>query len=608
MVWHYNELPTWMAWPAAYASPSEGQVTVAKGRAVILSYLQYATIMLLADVRDRGEGYDSRTEATMRFAMTRVMGFGEWASMFRVLAANDRGKAVLGVDVDAAGNESVATACQSLGASGKSILSLIDAVGPERAVPPTAGSLLVDMAAELRRSSATLIKYELCFISAVRTIDDEAFEVQFQPLVGTGFVETKTRRFWREPPLTEGRLFFWDNARSAVPVPEWLAIYDEGARLVFFCGGRTASEDWQYVSCHPAAEPRILDRGPGDMPVFLAEPTWQTPPPVGSRLKQTIQDLDEPHPDTQMLRMEDVENTIYDLLSLKSDIEDESEGELTAEASLVLSVLGSRSFMNYLELRPGVNAVLGRSDQHADFVVDDVKVSRKNTRVSVERSGRIYAADLGSTNGSRLNGKPLDKRPVPLRPLDHLQVGPVLLRVEPMDATRKERIDKILSFTEHADRDPLTGLLKPHTLGRTIGLEGGRVGAEQLTGVVVYIDRLSSIHASRGQEQADVIFRCVARLIMAAMAEPELCVRVGYGECLAILRGDAARAGVDMANLFLEGIKVWPTVDQVTVTAGVVDAEAGETLEEWIQRARELTLRGSTGDWRVLTATSQKAE
>jgi GGDEF domain-containing protein len=596
-----------MAWPAAFASPSEGQVTVAKGRAVIQSYLEYATVMLLADVRDRGAGYDNRAEATMRFAMTRLMGFHEWASLFKALATSDRGAEVLGVDIHASAEASsaVARACQLLSVSAPTINGLLEACGPDRSVSPTAGPLLVDVASDLYQQSKTLAKYQLCFITAVRTIDDEAFEVRFQPLVGTGFIETKTRRFWREPPLTEGRVFFWDMARSAVPVPEWLGTFDDDARVVYLCNGRTQGDDWQFVSRTPAAGPMVLDHAPADMPVFLAEPTWQTPPPVSSRLKQTIQEIDEPHPDTQMLRMEDVENTIYDLMALKTQIDDEEdEHELTAEASLALTVLGSRSFMNYLELTPGTNAVLGRSDQHASFVVDDVKVSRKNTRVTVERNGRIYASDLGSTNGTRLNGKPLDKRPVPLRPLDHLQVGPVLLRVEPLDAARKQRVDRILDFPNDPDRDPLTGLLKPHTLGKVLKRERG----ERLTGVVVYIDRLSSIHASRGQEQADVIFRCVARLIMVAMAQPELCVRVGYGECLAVLRGDSAKAGVDMANLFLDQIKVWPTTDQVTVTAGVVEADADEPIDQWVQRARELTLRGSTGDWRVLTATSQKAE
>ena len=66
--------------------------------------------------------------------------------------------------------------------------------------------------------------------------------------------------------------------------------------------------------------------------------------------------------------------------------------------------------------------------------------------------------------------------------------------------------------------------------------------------------------------------------------------------------------GVEMARLFLQSIERWPTAEQVSVIAGVVKATDGEPLEEWIRRARELTLRGSAGQGEVLTATSQRVE
>ncbi len=47
--------------------------------------------------------------------------------------------------------------------------------------------------------------------------------------------------------------------------------------------------------------------------------------------------------------------------------------------------------------------VLGRSSE-ADILVDDTGVSRRHLEIRA-RDGRIYAVDLGSTNGSYVNGQ-----------------------------------------------------------------------------------------------------------------------------------------------------------------------------------------------------------
>jgi pSer/pThr/pTyr-binding forkhead associated (FHA) protein len=56
--------------------------------------------------------------------------------------------------------------------------------------------------------------------------------------------------------------------------------------------------------------------------------------------------------------------------------------------------------------RYSINAdsiVLGRSSE-ADIVVDDTGVSRRHLEIR-RNQGRVYAVDLGSTNGSYVNGE-----------------------------------------------------------------------------------------------------------------------------------------------------------------------------------------------------------
>jgi hypothetical protein len=65
-------------------------------------------------------------------------------------------------------------------------------------------------------------------------------------------------------------------------------------------------------------------------------------------------------------------------------------------------------------------ATIGRS-RECEIVVDDANVSRKHAELS-PRGGAWVLSDLGSTNGTRLNGRRIE-RPEPLEPGDRIEVG-----------------------------------------------------------------------------------------------------------------------------------------------------------------------------------------
>ena len=72
-------------------------------------------------------------------------------------------------------------------------------------------------------------------------------------------------------------------------------------------------------------------------------------------------------------------------------------------------------------------ATLGRSRQ-CDVTVDDPNVSRTHAEVR-PRGGSWVLADLGSTNGSRLNGHRVDGTEV-LKPGDEIELGTTVLQFE----------------------------------------------------------------------------------------------------------------------------------------------------------------------------------
>ena len=71
-------------------------------------------------------------------------------------------------------------------------------------------------------------------------------------------------------------------------------------------------------------------------------------------------------------------------------------------------------------LRLGDSATLGRSDS-ADIRVDDPFASSAHARI-FPRGSFMYIEDMGSTNGTYLNGRPL-RRPEQLKVADTIRIG-----------------------------------------------------------------------------------------------------------------------------------------------------------------------------------------
>jgi hypothetical protein len=75
---------------------------------------------------------------------------------------------------------------------------------------------------------------------------------------------------------------------------------------------------------------------------------------------------------------------------------------------------------------PG-GAMLGRSRQ-CDVVLSDPNISRQHAELR-PRGGSWVLTDLGSTNGSRINGHPVERSEV-VRPGDEIELGATILRFE----------------------------------------------------------------------------------------------------------------------------------------------------------------------------------
>ncbi len=84
-----------------------------------------------------------------------------------------------------------------------------------------------------------------------------------------------------------------------------------------------------------------------------------------------------------------------------------------------------------LAVNEGAPVILGRSAE-ADLPLTDPEVSRRHARVELVR-GVVYLADLGSSNGTFLNGKALGEESIELRPGDDIDVGNTRITVQAME-------------------------------------------------------------------------------------------------------------------------------------------------------------------------------
>ncbi|MDF9813505.1 FtsK/SpoIIIE domain-containing protein [Streptomyces sp. SPB162] len=117
------------------------------------------------------------------------------------------------------------------------------------------------------------------------------------------------------------------------------------------------------------------------------------------------------------------------VLSLHTPAEQHAEPPSGTSAPARLCVVGGPD-SGGVHLLQGGQVRIGRSAE-ADVPLDDPDVSRLHCAVTVAADGRVTVADLGSTNGTTVDDRPVGERPVTLAPGALLRIGESTLHVEP---------------------------------------------------------------------------------------------------------------------------------------------------------------------------------
>src|SRR2546423_11813525 len=179
---------------------------------------------------------------------------------------------------------------------------------------------------------------------------------------------------------------------------------------------------------------------------------------------------------------------------------------------------------------------LGRA-LDADVRINDAQASRLHAQVRTERDEstgevRYRLIDLDSTNGTLLNGQPIDE--AFLEDGDKFLIGDHLIRFEMLDEIDREFQQQIHRLLVH---DELTGLLTSKSFFSELRRESARAEAEARPFCVLMmdLDHFKDVNDTHGHLVGSKTLEETGRIIKAALRAGDVASRFGGEEFAAFL-------------------------------------------------------------------------
>lgn len=220
--------------------------------------------------------------------------------------------------------------------------------------------------------------------------------------------------------------------------------------------------------------------------------------------------------------------------------------------------------------------VLGRALE-ADVRVNDARASRLHARIRIERDAltgeaRYRVTDLGSTNGTLLNGEPISE--AFLQDGDKLNIGEQLLRFELLDDIDREFQRHIHRLLAH---DELTGLLTSKSFFSELRREAARAASEGIPFCVLMmdLDHFKSVNDRYGHLVGSQTLEAVGALVTSALRAGDVAARFGGEEFAAFLLNADCAQGLVAAERVRSAVESHP----FPAARRTSPAETGETFK-----------------------------
>lgn len=180
--------------------------------------------------------------------------------------------------------------------------------------------------------------------------------------------------------------------------------------------------------------------------------------------------------------------------------------------------------------------ILGRALE-AEIRVNDTQVSRKHARISTRReavTGRdeYIVTDLGSRNGTLLNGQKVDR--ATLSNGDKIAIGETILRFDLLDEIDREYQRQIHRLISH---DDLTGLLSSRSFFSELRREASRATVEKRPFCVLMMDgdHFKGVNDTFGHLTGSKTIEEIGYSIMTNLRTGDAAARFGGDEFAAFL-------------------------------------------------------------------------
>jgi two-component system cell cycle response regulator len=208
--------------------------------------------------------------------------------------------------------------------------------------------------------------------------------------------------------------------------------------------------------------------------------------------------------------------------------------------------------------------ILGRG-REAQVRIDDGGASRAHARIS-EIGGRYVLEDLGSTNGTFVDGRRIER--AELKSGDRIHMGPhIVLSFAILDA-QAERITKQLY--ESSVRDPLTRAFNRRYLVERLASEAAYAQRHKtpLGLILMDLDLFKRVNDTHGHLAGDEVLREVSALVQRLIRAEDVFARFGGEEFVLLVRG------IEHANVgrFAERVRV--AVERLEIASGGVVIKA----------------------------------
>lgn len=227
----------------------------------------------------------------------------------------------------------------------------------------------------------------------------------------------------------------------------------------------------------------------------------------------------------------------YDTIRLKSPVRKPTDQR---QAALCLIVLDGPDRGSSIALNQGTH-VLGRA---GSIAFQDRGVSRYHASLTVA-DGRVTIADLGSTNGTLVDGE-IVSEPRELAVGQTIDLGPqVKLRLEAAQGGLPSLLQEMRQAATH---DALTGLLTRRTFEERLEIEFAMVRRHKMASclAVLDLDHFKNINDTLGHDAGDQALRTIGGLLAASVRIGDLVGRWGGEEFVIYIRQTPLTGGITM--------------------------------------------------------------